>query len=658
MIRDWFKRSRKPAVGKAPAPASAPRGERPPETDDDRRISVYDAYGRELRVPLAEWRDKVLRPGLDAAHDDADELYRLALRAVRDGLAADVDQASLRLLAIDPLPERSHTLRAIVLLQTDRPAAAEQVLQAAIGRLGRRGTLLVNLAKAREAQGDDAAVEPLLWEALRDDPNLDNGLGWWLARHRERAGDEAARDALLRVAALPGSWRAELWLARDALERGDVDAALARYREVLARGEFGHDALTTVSGDLGNHGQAARIPELLEPVFDPSRHDIHAGFNLLQAYLDLRRRDAGEALLHRLYALQQTPFKAHLDRMAAAFGQLPAATPPVPAQTPPLQMVALDMPIWMYSLRNPDWLFPPRPEVAGRVAVVAFSRHVGDDSHEGPQQEDEGGRATRTVALYLAEALHCWSGHAARALMPVIQGQGPAIFPAGDDASLCRHFGQDASHVVTGDLDDRGQTWHLSLRLWRSDDASLLAEERVETTPDTLGEAVLALEQALLSHLGGARDAPWLPFYARPHAAALQPYLVALGQSLMLTLAANELTPRSGLLAERNLLEWPLNMALHWPAAQVPPLMYLAALAKVHARGSELLDEFRERTLQLLRDTRRHDGVVARLEPLAWKILGMDDTLRQHLEQLAADTDPAYRTWLQRVAGGDGVATP
>jgi len=32
---------------------------------------------------------------------------------------------------------------------------------------------------------------------------------------------------------LPGSWRAKLWLARDALEKKDLDGAVSQYRQVL-----------------------------------------------------------------------------------------------------------------------------------------------------------------------------------------------------------------------------------------------------------------------------------------------------------------------------------------------------------------------------------------------------------------------------------------
>lgn len=282
-------------------------------------ITAYDAQGRELRIPRGEWRDKVLGPNLRSAWDDPDELYRQILAALNDGFVAETDAPSARLLDIDPLPERGHTIRAIVMLQLGRLDEAEAVLQAGIERVGRSGTLLTNLAKVHAERGDHPRSEALLREAVQRDPNQENGLLWWAAIQRERDGEAGYLRALAEAAGLPGAWRPQLWLARHHLEQGEVGAARALYETVLSSGGYDSETLMVVSGDLGHGGQVELIPELIAPAFDPRRHDPRAGLNLLQAYLQLGRRQEGRALLTTLYALDLPPLKQHLDYFAAEF---------------------------------------------------------------------------------------------------------------------------------------------------------------------------------------------------------------------------------------------------------------------------------------------------------------------------------------------------
>jgi Flp pilus assembly protein TadD len=285
-------------------------------------ITVYDERGRELKIPREEWREKVLQPSLRKHWDDPDALYQQILTAVNDGFASQVVEAAAHLVGIDPIPERAHTMHGIVLMKDHQLDAARTTLEAGMAKTGRLGVLLTNLAKVTFEQGDSASALDILWEAVQADPNLDNGMLWWAALQRERGGEDAFLEALRTVAALPDSWRAQLWLARSHLENGDTDTALSLYREVLPRGQLDGGALTMVSGDLGNYGQAAAIPGLIGPLYDPARHGMHPGLNLLQALHETRRIDEGEALLRRLAALHQPPYKQHLDGFAQAFREL------------------------------------------------------------------------------------------------------------------------------------------------------------------------------------------------------------------------------------------------------------------------------------------------------------------------------------------------
>lgn len=233
---------------------------------NEEMIVAYDANGREMHIARSDWRNNVFLPGLEQKWNNAAELYDAILGGLNDGFAADLIPAAARLVEIDDDPERSHTIQSIVLMENKRLVDAENTLQAGIAKVGATGILLTNLAKVFSHKGDDARAEKLLWQAIEADPNLDNGLLWWASIKQEREGEAGYVAGLRTVAALPGSWRAQLWLASYHLEHNNVAAARALYDEVLAGGRYDGSSLMMISGDLGRNGEIALLVELIAPV--------------------------------------------------------------------------------------------------------------------------------------------------------------------------------------------------------------------------------------------------------------------------------------------------------------------------------------------------------------------------------------------------------
>jgi tetratricopeptide (TPR) repeat protein len=300
-------RPRKPAL---PAPA----------THD--AIAAYDEHGRQVMMPRAEWRDNVLHPQLKQHWNSPDALYATIMAALSDGFAPELMTAAARLVEIDGLPERSHVAHGIVLLESGRLDDADAALRAGIRAVGETAALLTNLANVAHDRGDAAATSDLLRRAVRLDPNFDHALNGWLAIERERAGEAGFLAALRDACGLPGSWRAQLVLARHHLAAGDLPAARDQYTAVLAAAEVDGGALMTMAADLGRHGHTGLIVTLVGPVYEPAKHGPQAGFNLLRACLETERVAEGEALLARLRPLAPAPFTRHLDEFQRAFRQL------------------------------------------------------------------------------------------------------------------------------------------------------------------------------------------------------------------------------------------------------------------------------------------------------------------------------------------------
>jgi hypothetical protein len=91
-------------------------------------------------------------------------------------------------------------------------------------------------------------------------------------------------------------------------------------------------------------------------------------------------------------------------------------------------------------------------------------------------------------------------------------------------------------------------------------------------------------------------------------------------------------------------------MALHSPTVEVAKLMYISGLGKALDYKSDVLAEYKERSLQLLRELEQEHSPAFHLAPLIWKAFDMQAELRAYIRNLPADTSPAHKAWLERVS--------
>jgi tetratricopeptide (TPR) repeat protein len=278
-------------------------------------IQLYDSEGQEYFIERDEYRDRVLPDQLRNAQDDPDQLYQAVVLALRDGFFPEAIPAAEHLLATDPDRERSTTVLGIALTRTGRLDDADHLFRSYLEEFGESGVILTNAAKVCAERGDDVAAEEILWSALGADPNQDNALDWWGAIHRERDGDEGFAHAMLRVAELPGSWLATLWLARSELEADRRSEAMALYESVLPAASEAPGALMMISGDLGNHGCAREALELVAPVYDVARHGPMPGINLAQACAQLGETSRGLGILDGVEQLGRPDLAEYIQRI-------------------------------------------------------------------------------------------------------------------------------------------------------------------------------------------------------------------------------------------------------------------------------------------------------------------------------------------------------
>jgi len=589
----------------------------PPPADpaqDPNLIRVFDRYGRELFITKQDWRKNVLPGAIQAEWTNPDQLYGVILGALNDGFRADVVDAARQLHAIDKDAVRGACVWGIVLMEEDRLSEAEQVFRDFLAKHGESGVILTNLAKVYAKRDDHTEAERILWRALEVDPNQDNGFGWYEVIQRERGGEEAGLAAMRRVAALPGSWLAQLWLARAALQSRGLPSALALYRESLARAPrpLPGDVLMQVSGDLGNAGHLPEVLELVEPHFDPATHGLAVGNNLIKAHLDLGQTDDSRRIVDQLYALNRPDWKETLSFWDTELAKARVSlAEPEAADSSRMAMLTIEGPVWLKPESPAAELFPGKLPEAPTVSFLGSSAEIASNSQRVHQQlADAPGRFSRALPLFLAETLEMNTNARARVLVPWIVGDMPGFVLSGapwTDENVANYACQGqakSDFVAVTYLKPNSEPWTVELRLIRTIDGKCIGIVVTSFPMARPEEGLPDLAQQLLALL--AREAAVEPCqrpaaYQVPGAPDFAYYLLRLEQLLAVRCSSMDGVPPAFLSGEREILDGNLQLCLAHPANLPVRILLAQTLLDMKRVRPDIPLEFADR-LTLLRN--------------------------------------------------------
>jgi tetratricopeptide (TPR) repeat protein len=599
--------------GKNPAPTSVKNESTGDPRTDPNLIRVFDKYGRELFVGKDEWRTSVLPGAIRDAWHDPQRLYDVIVGALNDGFRENVVDAARRLYEIDTDPVRSACVWGIVLMEEGRLAEAEKVLSDHGNRHGENGYVLTNLAKLYAKRGDQAGAEATLWRALQLDPNQENAVGWFMARHHERGGDPASVAALKRLAAVEGSWRAQLWLARTALAANETPEAMRLYRQCLAQTgrPAPSDALMQISGDLGNAGRVQDVVTIVAPEFVAATHGIAVGNNLLKAHVDLGQIEEAQRILNQLYALKRPDWQETLSFWDTAIAKA-KITRDATAKPDDLKLALLvvEGPVWAKPESPAADLFPHKAEDCTVVSFLGSSADVENKPERIERQlADAPGRLSRAVPLFLAEQTSLGTRARTRTVVPWLHANDGFVLFGGrlKDADALQYATHDArtDFVVVSHIDARKDDWTVDVRLLRSSDGELVAQLS-ETFPVAApAESIMRLGRQvrdLLCRSGGVIPQPMPPTYSLPPLADFPGYLVRLEQLLAVRCSSIDGAKPGFLSGEREIAAGMIALCLGSPHSVSTRLLLAQTLLAMKRVRADVVAEFQERVTTLQRD--------------------------------------------------------
>ena len=602
---------KKPTPVKRPQPAAASAPTDDPAKDPN-RVKVFDQFGRELYITKQEWLKSVLLPNIEKTWNDPEQLAGLIINGLQDGFTSELLQATEHLAKIDPNAERGAVLHAITLLKTGHVDDSERVLQTHITRHGESGSVLTNLAKVHAERNDEQRMMSTLWHALELDPNQENATGWYEVIHREKDGVRGSLDALAQIAALPGSWRAQLWLARAAMDNRDLDKALALYDESLARAPrpVPADLLMQMSGDLGRHGHVPELINLTAPHFLPEVHGMTVGNNLIKGCLDLGQLDQARLVLDQLYAQKRPDWKENLSFWDAELAKAELQTQPATKQEQlQITLLTIEGPVWLKPDSPAVELFPLRPVDGPSICFLGSSVEYATNSKKVEQQlADAAGRMSRALPLFLAEQTH-WSTDArVSTLIPWVMGPPGGFVVSGVawEAAQAAHSARqgDCPHdyVVTLHLKTQSEPWLAELHVIRTIDGTTLGSLSASfnmASPETAVPALARQVVGLLRQEAEATPQQMPAAYVVPQDSSLPYYLLRLEQLLAVRCGGMDGAHRGFLSGEREIVDGNLQLCLAHPDSVAVRLLFAQTLAAMKRARPNVVGEFQDKAALL-----------------------------------------------------------
>jgi tetratricopeptide (TPR) repeat protein len=598
------------------------------------------------------WRRDAFPKAFEAAKEHPERCLELASHCLSQGFSEEGRQVAEALLKLEPGSLRAIACGCAARRACGDAAGARQDALRGLEIHPQAAVLMATLARCADDLHEDAEAERLIWETLALDPDHEGLFTWASSRAAVSGGDGAGLAVLERVAALPGSRRVHLWLARQALRRGDKNSAIQLQLKGLDLLPTDAEALTMATGDLGRAGHLQEVVELGLRRYQPRAHGPWVGCNMIQALLGLGRVDEAEDLLHKLFLSSGPQMMQPLMQISGqiaelrqhAAGEWQAEQRKGKGAAPDrIEFLRLSKPVWWHALNEPNWMLPERPAAPRRVAFVT----IADVTKAGEDMS----RFTRAIPAFLAELLGTVPAIETSVLIPVVRGGGPLVHgQEWEPKRLKEIVAMDSEFkpefLVSGFICRQGEGFELRLRVFESSTLKEVRTLHKSGLRAKLGQSVGEMAEDLARQFT-ASNVPVL--YPEPPPAQLaEAYLSGCSQLLTLFLGRIGAVPAELRWGDRESLAWFADFALRLKA-DMPRIQFLAACALERGGGGPIHREFAPVGQALARGV-DGKGAFHRYLPMLFSLFGQTDLARSAADKISASGCPAsYSEWLQRV---------
>lgn len=577
---------------------------------DKEMIDLLDSAGCRMQMPFKQWRTKVLPQNIKSSWNNADALAKWVLGGLRDGLSQDVEKASEHLMKIDSNKERAVCFRANVLMDLKKYQEMEELIINHLKKHPKTGVILTNLATAQNFLGKKEFMMTLE-EGLKLDPNQDKGLLWWAALYNESArkgldiSDESAYLMGITEAERKfGGWRAKQCLGSFFANQKKKEVAIHWFEKALQEKDWMHELLLSITGDLGKNGFIEDALKIVEPVYQPNRDNFFTGTNLLQCYLELRQVDKGQALLDKMFAIRDIGMEERLLWYQGKFNEIRGAKKIVPQEdvlAGGITITRIDNPLWSVGVGGKKTGFEIE-KTGKKIALLQFYQKLGEVKEASVSSEDDTGRFSRAILLYLFEDIYYGADANPSFLFPTVKNSNYVVL-SGDlstdwIANLAKDGGYDG--ILTGQFSESKN----EITLIYFDTIKNKAELQNVGFDFTHPEKQINKIEEFLSASSEIKIDPTFNItnkgFRKIQDSTLKNYLSGLSQRLTIALAGSNKSS-DAMQGERNMIRWILDEAIYYADATQCQLGMLGAIRQFINYNSSAAKEYQKEILAWLR---------------------------------------------------------
>lgn len=321
-------------------------------------------------------------------------------------------------------------------------------------------------------------------------------------------------------------------------------------------------------------------------------------------------------------------------------------------ETPKISVLSLDVPIWASGLNNAEWLLPDRQEDATKIGFFNLSAKKTNMPKEPvTQKEDDIGRTSRSLPLYLAERINVETGCSAINYIFVVEGAGPVLSGGEWDFVSLKDIAIENNldiivfgHYEKDYLDLRSK---LKIQVWdvkKEKEMFSIVEQTLFSEPSSVAAKIPPVFKEKLQSKSNCKyknsDA-----YPSPNPNILPHYLDGLGQLLAQTLADNEIVPGNTIWGELQMIEWYRSLWQHMPESDANRLMFAKGLIASKRYGGKAHEEYSINFRDFLELNFGVHDTLSKLSPLFYSEFGFKDECARAKSRLS-EIKGNYNKWL------------